>query len=135
MPESDLHRFYIKKIICHIEDIYCINDSKLIVSDLSNMNVRPPKIDRYFPDVYYQSLEKRVEIVGEAKSCGDITTTRSVEQIKAFIKYCNSKNAIFIVAVPWDEYATAVGLIKNICRKFDIIISFKVIELLPRNCI
>ena len=132
MPESGLHRFYITKIINYIEDNYCINDSKLIVSDLSNINIRPPKIDCYLPDVFYHSVDRGLEIVGEAKSCGDISTTRSENQINSFVEYCYFQSAIFIVAVPWDEYATAVGMIKRMCKKYDTLINFKVLELLPR---
>lgn len=132
MPESDLHRFYITKIIEHIDMRYCVQDSKLILTDLADNWRRPPQIANFVPDVYYSSPVSGVTIVGEAKSTGDILTSRSRLQILAFIEYCRINNGIFIVAVPWDEYPTAVNLVKNICNRIGIEIEYSVLKFLPR---
>lgn len=133
MPESELHRFYVSQIVKYIEETYCADDERLIVTDLIDESVRPPRIDNYVPDVFYNSQITGDTVIGEAKSCGDISANRSIKQIQAFIKYCNDVNAILIIAVPWDEYSTAINIVRNFCRRMNISIQFKILMFLPRD--
>lgn len=110
-------------------------DGGRIYRDLQNENPQniPPMINGYRPDIYVSSLPPIFNIIGEAKTSWDLEREHSMEQLTAFLSYCNiTKDTMLILAVPWDMVRLARAIIKNIKKKNNIqSVEATVLEMLP----
>lgn len=129
MSESNQHQNLVKKIIEDITNIVGEESCCFIESDISDGQPLPSLTPEGFrPDVQFQYLD--LLIVGEAKTSKDVDREHSLLQYDSYIKKCSlfDGKAIFILAVPWIEYATAHNITKKIQEKYPGNYSIKIIK-------
>lgn len=129
MSESNQHQKLVKMIIENIANIVGKGSCCLIESDISDGQPLPPLTPEGFrPDVQFQYAD--VLIIGEAKTSKDVDGQHSLLQYDSYIKKCSlfQGKSIFILAVPWIEYATAYNIIKKIQKKYPGKYSIKIIK-------
>lgn len=88
----------------------------------SSIQETPFIIDSFRPDVYAKSRRFDREVIGEAKTPGDLDTTRSKKQLEAFLRRTavNSSHAL-ILATQWDYVRHADSILKHLCNSINIL--------------
>ena len=77
----------------------------------------PPTINGHIPDLYARLPDGSGEIIGEAKSAGDLEKIRTMSQLAAFLRACGCSNhSVFVFAVPWHCERTARNLVRLVLR-------------------
>ena len=81
---------------------------------------KPPLISDHCPDVFVPKTNSFNMIIGEAKTLRDVETVHTINQFKAFLKFCELNHpSLFVLAVPWPVTRLARNLVKNIQVKTD----------------
>lgn len=119
MSESSQHQKLVSLIIEDVmkmvgEDYCCF-----VETDIADEHPIPQLTPEGFrPDVMYQY--GNMMIIGEAKTGSDVEREHSIMQYESYMRKCSLFNgdAIFVVAVPWIEYATVYNITKKIKRKY-----------------
>ncbi len=98
-----------------------LGDDPLIYVDspASSIQKTPFLIDSYRPDVYAKSRQFDREVIGEATTPKDLNTTRSKNQLEAFLRRSTeSTNCALIIATRWDYVRYANSTLKCLysCR-------------------
>ena len=118
LSESKLHIELVKTLadwICHKSSY--LGDKKLVFIDSpDSLNQElPRKIGDYRPDILAYDNQTQRSVIGEAKTAKDLDSSRSHEQIRAFLSYVYSnKQAVFILATQWDAVRYAHNLIRTL---------------------
>ncbi len=99
MSESNEHRFLIKAMMTFVrrkyKDYYLILD----IQDHPGSGC-PPLIGQFRPDIFAEDIEKKHNIICEAKTSMDLETHHSLSQIKAFLMYLELKGGgVFILGI------------------------------------
>jgi hypothetical protein len=131
MPESLSHRHLVRELVKYIAKTYCKGSTKAVAIDTEQDEGigRPPVINSHVPDVYVNSGESVIEVIGEAKPAGDIQSRRTLAQYEAYIDYASKRlNCKIIIAAPWHCVPTIKNTMMNICRRKNSAISYQVIE-------
>jgi hypothetical protein len=90
---------------------------------------RPRAIDLYTPDVFASDLPATFEIIGEAKTPGDLETDRSKRQITAFLDYLSLlENKTFYLMVPPYSRARAQHVLKQLIQPHHHSVPMEVID-------
>ncbi len=86
MPESEIHKNLVKSIA---DDLLKIDSDIKVYADLDPCYGfdKPHKINGHIPDVYALHKKSHKQYIGEAKTRGDLQSSRSVEQISQLISY------------------------------------------------
>jgi hypothetical protein len=122
MGESNNHIHLVEELVYWISRTYLSGDKGYLLIDHPESAAcsKPPRINGYVPDVFTASAPHRQTIIGEAKTTHDVERPHSVEQIKAFLRYCLShENAVFVFAVPWPMSRYAKTLLKRLQQQTD----------------
>ena len=91
--------------------------SVLVHSAVAPSATAPPIIDGYIPDLYARLHGKAGEIIGEAKTAGDLDNAHTLEQLTAFLWACSrSDQSLFVFAVPWHCERAAKNLIRLLSK-------------------
>lgn len=117
MSESNNHIQLVEELVRWITQNYLNGDRGYLLIDHpeSTIGRKPPKINGYVPDVFTACAPNSRTIIGEAKTALDVERPHSVEQIKAFLRYCSiQQNAIFVFATPWPMSRFAKSLLKRL---------------------
>lgn len=78
---------------------------------------KPPCIEGFYPDVYVATTPPTITILGEAKTIPDIDSTRSFNQLCAFLRFLSvSPSPNFVFAIPWQAKATAKNMVLRASR-------------------
>ncbi|WP_299409982.1 hypothetical protein [uncultured Roseobacter sp.] len=78
-----------------------IGNLALYVDDQALGRERPQRIGNHLPDLYAEDVPRTFVVIGEAKTRLDLITSRSRQQISAFVDYLAlHKAAFFYLAVP-----------------------------------
>ena len=93
-------------------------------------------IGNYLPEELYstkrEAIEDEIEVIGEAKTKNDINNEHTKSQLKDYIDYLKifKNNGYLIFAVPYDNRAEMINLIRNFVREMDneLLINIFVIE-------
>ena len=114
MSESAEHRRLVERILAHIEDRCGDTDALVVFDDRSGVvGEKPPRIDRFTPDVYAYDTPNNMTVIGEAKTISDLRSERSREQLSSFLGHLEFRqNGCLLLAVPWsvaDEARTLVS--------------------------
>ena len=89
----------------------------LVHSAADSASPRPPMINGFIPDLYGRLPDRSGEIIGEAKTAGDLDNIHTLSQLTAFLKACGcSDQSVFVFAVPWHCEMTAKNLVRLIMR-------------------
>lgn len=129
MSESKQHQNLVRLIITEIENIVGLENSCFIESDLDDGKPLPQLTAEGFrPDVIFEY--NGILIIGEAKTSKDVARMHSLLQYESYIRKCSlfKGNAIFLMAVPWMEYATANNITKRIQKKYPGTYLIKIIK-------
>lgn len=119
MSESNQHKKLVELIIEELTNIVGTEYCCFIESDMSDNRPLPLLTpEGYRPDVMYHFGD--MLIIGEAKTSNDVDREHSLKQYESYIRRCSlfSGKAMFILAVPWLEYATANNITKRIKKKY-----------------
>jgi len=122
MGESNNHIHLVDQLVYWIASTYLNGDKGYLLIDQPESAAcsKPPKINGYVPDVFTASGPHCQTIIGEAKTTNDVERPHSVEQIKAFLRYCSiHENAVFVFAVPWSMSRYAKSLLKRLQQQTD----------------
>lgn len=119
MSESSQHQKLVSLIIEDVmkmvgKDYYCF-----VETDIADEHPIPQLTPEGFrPDVMYQY--GNMMIIGEAKTGSDVEREHSIMQYESYMRKCSlfDGDAMFVVAVPWIEYATVYNITKKIKRKY-----------------
>jgi len=77
----------------------------------------PPKIAGHIPDVYAKNLTMESIVIGEAKTCSDLESPRTKEQLTAFINYLEKhQNSVLVLATRWSSINSAKSIVRSIFR-------------------
>ena len=129
MSESNQHYELVKQILTEVKKILPKDKWVLIQSDSFSSSAISPKFSEgYRPDVYYEFED--LMIVGEAKTSKDIENTRSLLQYESFLRSCAifQGKAIFLLAVPFTEFATANNIVNRLKEKFQGAYEIKILK-------
>ena len=99
------------------------SDKWLIQIDSPDSTNYPPKTaEGYRSDVYFQF--ENLLVIGEAKTSNDVENKRSRAQYASYLKECSRFHgqAFFIMVVPLLEQSSANNILKNLKKKFMVII-------------
>lgn len=86
MSQSDDHRLLVLDTAAALRNRW---PSAVLLCDVQNEpgDPVPPMIGGYRPDIYATTATHPSVIVGEAKTRRDLTTRRTVDQVRAFLDY------------------------------------------------
>ena len=91
--------------------------SVLVHSAVAPLATAPPKIDGYIPDLYAKLHGESGEVIGEAKTAGDLDNTHTLGQLTAFLRACSrSDQSVFVFAVPWHCESAAKNIIRLLSK-------------------
>lgn len=119
MSESLQHLQLVKLILDTTVSVVGKDKTALIATDAVDGYALPPLTSEGFrPDVYY--CYQDTLILGEAKTSLDIERMHSCAQYESYIKKCAlfQGEAIFFVAVPWTDHATANNIVRKIAKRY-----------------
>lgn len=122
MPESSKHLELVQCILAYIRWNYSGIQHVATLYDLPGFIGcdKPPKIGTFRPDVYAIDAPLTRAIIGEAKTQLDLETDHTKEQFVSFISYLRlQRNAVFVVAVPWQAKARARSILEALARRLD----------------
>lgn len=122
MGESNNHIQLVEELVYWITRNYLNGDKGCLLIDHPESAAcsKPLRINGYVPDVFTASAPHGRTIIGEAKTSRDVERPHSVEQIKAFLRYCSThENAFFVFAVPWPMSRYAKTLLKRLQQQTD----------------
>lgn len=78
----------------------------------------PPSFSGHIPDVYAVGLGSGCTIIGEAKTERDLETTRSRDQLRAFLSHLSHcPSGMLVIGTPWGSVRNAKGIIRAIKRQ------------------
>ena len=121
MSEGYLHGILISRLSDHLVAEYG-DDLDVILLDVPGARAvdKPPKIDRFFPDVWAQS--KRRILLGEAKTALDLETQHTSDQLKCFLSHVNLSptGSKLVLAVPGFAAPRAKQLISALANAANI---------------
>ena len=129
MGESISHISLVNDIEAYVLEHFVSKDSSCIFIDSPEnaKNCVPPIINGYRPDLYVPSFGDKGLIIGEAKTWYDLEKSHTMNQLDAFLRACSdTKNSIFIFAVPWDR----IKLAKMLINKLKVKNSYKAINVI-----
>jgi hypothetical protein len=73
---------------------------------------KPSPIEGFFPDVCALTTPSALTILGEAKTLPDLESSRSFQQLVAFLRFLAARpQPSLIIATPWQATATARNII------------------------
>ena len=115
MGESNIHVQLVNIAYDYIEKIVPEGCNHFIQKD-SPDDSRPPIIDGFIPDVFFQFGD--LLVLGEAKRIDDFDRLHSKKQFEAYMNYCRHfcGKSVMVVSVPWQLVMSAknyLRLIKN----------------------
>lgn len=119
MSESGQHKRLVEIIIEYVEDQVGRDNVCFIETDLSDDRPLPAMTDEGFrPDVVYEY--NGLLIIGEAKTSDDVLRKHSLVQYASYLKKCSlyQGKAMYVMAVPWMEQASANNVIKQIKKDY-----------------
>ena len=135
MGESNNHIQLVNELVHWIARSYLNGDKGYLLIDQPESVAcnKPPRINGYVPDVFTTSAPHNRTIIGEAKTTLDVERPHSIEQIKAFLRYCsNHENAVFVFAAPWPMSRYSKNLLKHLQHQTNAsMVTIVVIEGLP----
>lgn len=119
MSESWKHKKLVEIIIKYVENRVGHDCTCFIESDMSDDRPLPAMTNEGFrPDVVYEY--GKFMIIGEAKTSNDILKEHSLAQYASYLKKCSlyQGKAMFIMAVPWMEQASANNVLTKIRKDY-----------------
>ena len=123
MSQSERHRKLLLSLVEWIHKYFDnLGDKYSICVDhlADNRMPHPPVIVSSIPDAFARSLSSSHIIIGEAETSKGLLGKQTDRQIEDFIKYClGNKEALFVLAVPWDMVIRAKAIIKQTKRELD----------------
>ena len=121
MPESAIHANLVHAIILYAEREFGDLAQVAVREDTVHplRGERPPRIERYVPDVFVTDVPTTMTLIGEAKTQHDIENDHSRRQIFAFLNYLSkTPNGIFVLSVPLVVGPTASRFLSKINQPF-----------------
>lgn len=119
MGESAAHIQLVSMMAEWVSNKYLECDSGRILLDSpsSSVEMNPPIVYNFIPDLYVPELSNDFLIIGEAKTSKDVENKHTEDQIKSFLRRCSeASKAYFVMAVPWHMTRLAISIIKH-CKK------------------
>ena len=119
MSESGQHKKLVEIIIEYVEGQVGHDYVCFIESDMSDDRPLPALTEEGFrPDVVYEY--NGLMIIGEAKTSDDVLREHSLAQYASYLRKCSlySGKAMYVMAVPWMEQASANNVIKEIKKDY-----------------
>ena len=124
----------LRKIIKNWVETKFSNDNLMIFEDdpENPLGYGVQKLSNRYPDLHAYSIKDEIEVIGEAKTKNDINNEHTKSQLKDYIDYLKifKNNGYLIFAVPYDNRAEMINLIRNFVREMDneLLINIFVIE-------
>ena len=116
MPETALHRRLVCQARARVQELL---PSAKILADLpeSPGDVRPPKIDQFYPDLYAWVHGEGTVVIAEAKTQG-LDSGHTFCQLSAFLEYLDPfPSGLLLLAVPGthaDRARTLLRMLQSI---------------------
>jgi hypothetical protein len=79
---------------------------------------RPPIFGRSRPDLYGKRPSDSLEIIGEAKTKGDLENIHTIQQIADYSEYVEPRHAKLLLIVPWPLTRACKSLVLTTCKNF-----------------
>ena len=121
MSESQFHIELVHCITNWVRTCNYLGNDPIVFSDLPNSTIQktPRIVISHRPDVVAYSRNSGRQIIGEAKTPGDLNKPRSINQLQEFLQYASTNNSALIVATQWDHVRCAKSILKNLCSHLD----------------
>lgn len=120
MPESEEHIKLVRFLIDYITRHHAQEFGLCVYADTSDAGRgdKPRPVDGYVPDVFVVTVPSSFTIIGEAKTFGDLATSRSRSQLRTFLRFLQYSNSPqMILAVPLAARASAHGVLRALKRE------------------
>lgn len=116
MGESEAHLDLVRLILQHVEERFREHRGIAVYSDLptSSRQTHSPPIAGYIPDVFVTNVPATWNLIGEAKTGGDLFTPHTTRQIRGFLDHLQFHRGIFILSVPWSCKVMAEQVVQGI---------------------
>ena len=119
MPESSAHAALVRTIVQFaLRELGPLADIA-IRDDAVNpiRHEKPPRIDRYVPDVFATDVPTTRTLIGEAKTLRDIETDHTRRQVSTFLNYLSkTPGGVFVLSVSLQGRAPAQRLLNELRR-------------------
>ena len=79
---------------------------------------RPPKVGNSRPDVYGKRPSDGIELIGEAKTKGDLENIHTERQVADYAGYVENRHSILLIIVPWPLTRACKSLVLRVCPEF-----------------
>lgn len=128
--ESLLHIRLVEGLIKHVRATHRPPRGLLMLADHRSFGAdRPPSIEGFFPDLFASDLPATFEILGEAKTPGDLETERSARQLAGFLDYLalRPSSTLYLMVPPFSR-ARATTIISRLRRPEHGSVTVKVLD-------
>lgn len=111
------HEYLVHSLLEHCKTKYGGSDKVLYYLDKTGIGSqqRPELINGSRPDIYGKRFSDGLEIIGEAKTRGDLETARSEKQFRDYGSYVCPRNCILLAIVPITYVRACRALILHVC--------------------
>lgn len=115
--ESIQHEKLVKLLDKIISESYNTERLFRFIDSSNNLGKRiPPSIEKYIPDLVYQSLDGNFVFIGEAKTEKDITTSHTRAQITAYLRQIYYQNeGTLLISVPVGCEPSMKSILRFVC--------------------
>ena len=130
MSETLAHTRLVGVIVNWVRVKYSITPGLCLFCDCPTIleTEKPSPIEGFFPDVCALTTPPALTILGEAKTLPDLESSRSFQQVVAFLRFLAARpQPGLVIATPWQGIATArniIALAKRESRAKDIQVHF-----------
>jgi len=113
-----MHARLVQQLIAHVKRVHVPERGLLVLADHESFGRNsPPRINGFTPDLFASDLPATFEILGEAKTMGDLQTDRSHRQIAAFLDYLAVRaSSRFYLCVPPLSKVRATSILRSLMR-------------------
>ena len=130
MSETLAHTRLVGVIVNWVRVKYSITPGLCLFCDCPTIleTEKPSPIEGFFPDVCALTTPPALTILGEAKTLPDLESSRSFQQVVAFLRFLRARpRPSLVIATPWQAMATArsiIALARRESRTKDVQVHF-----------
>ena len=116
--ESAAHANLVLKLARMVGERHAASSLVMLVDHVSYGANRPWSVDGFVPDLLATDFATDLEVLGEAKTPGDLETPRSIRQIGAFVQHVSLRpGGRFYLGVRWGHEPRAKLVLDAILRE------------------
>lgn len=116
MGETEEHLVLVRRTVEYVRWRLRSHTAVAIFADLPSASRagKPPRVGGFVPDVFASDVPRTIDVIGEAKTEGDLEQPHTIVQLTAFLEHLRLLGGILVLAVPWQARAGARRLLRTL---------------------